>query len=607
MTAHAPEAPGPEAVEPTRDQMNIVIVGHVDHGKSTLVGRLLADTESIDPAKIAQIRALCERQGKRFEYAFLLDALEAERDQGITIDAARCFFRSALRDYILIDAPGHIEFLKNMISGAARAEAAVLLIDAAEGVRENSRRHGYMLGLLGIRQVVVAVNKLDMVGYDQAVFDRIVAEYRAFLARIDLEPSAFVPISALEGDNLVTPSENTPWYEGPSVLAAVDAFAKAPAPESKPLRMPVQDVYRFNREGDTRRIIAGRVTAGRLAVGDAVVFEPSGKRTRIASIEGFAMPEQRTVSAGRSTGITMTEQIYVARGDVMAHVEHAPRVSNRIRANLFWLGRQPLRRGRTYKLKMATFSGLCEVEKLIEVMDASALSDAGHPDRVERHEVAEVVLRLRRPMACDLSHEFAETSRFVLVDGYDVAGGGIVRAVLEAGAEDDAVRWTTEVGAINRPLREAKHGHRALLLVLHDDLDHNGRSLAAALEESLWTGGKSVYRLDLTKGDLQKAGPGRLAPRSITLGLMAGLLNAGQIVIATVPWSDDHTHDEVLSLPGLDVVPQCQVRFRRGSADTGPVAGESLENDRDWALDPSLEPRALHDVVKRRLERLLGR
>lgn len=596
-----------EAPEASREQMNIVIVGHVDHGKSTLVGRLLADTESIDPAKIAQIRDLCERQGKHFEYAFLLDALEAERDQGITIDAARCFFRSDLRDYILIDAPGHIEFLKNMISGAARAEAAVLLIDAAEGVRENSRRHGYMLGLLGIRQVVVAVNKLDRVGYDRAVFERIEREYREFLSRIELEPSAFVPISALAGDNLVAPSPNTPWYTGPSVLAAVDAFAKAPAPADKPLRMPVQDVYRFNRAGDTRRIIAGRLTAGRLSVGDEVVFEPSGKRTRIASIEGFSEPARQSVEAGRSTGITMTEQIYVARGDVMAHASRPPRVSNRIRANLFWLGRQPLRRGRTYKLKMATFSGLCEVERLIEVIDASALADTTTPDRVERHEVAEVVLRLRRPMACDLSHEFAETSRFVLVDGYDVAGGGIVRDVLPAGAEDDAVRWTTEVGTINRPLREAKHGHRALLLVVHDDLDQTGRGLAAALEESLWSSGRAVFRLDLTPGDFQKAGPGELVPGSITLGLVAGLLNAGQVVIATVPWSDDHTHDEALRLPGLDVVPQCQVRFRSGGdEDNGPVAGESLEDDRDWALDPGLEPRALHDVVKRRLERLLA-
>lgn len=595
------------APEAAREQMNIVIVGHVDHGKSTLVGRLLADTESIDPAKIAQVRELCARQGKHFEYAFLLDALEAERDQGITIDAARCFFRSAKRDYILIDAPGHIEFLKNMISGAARAEAAVLLIDAAEGVQENSRRHGYMLGLLGIRQVVVAVNKLDRVGYDQAVFDRIEAEYRAFLARIDLTPAAFVPVSALQGDNLIGASENTPWYRGRSVLGAIDAFEKAPPLADRPLRMPVQDVYRFNRAGDTRRIIAGRVTAGRLRVGDEVVFLPSGKSTRIASIEAFAADPPSGAVAGESIGVTMAEQIYVARGDVMAHPADAPRVSNRLRANVFWLGRRPLRRGRTYKLKMATFSGLCEVERFIEVMDASALADAGHPDRVERHEVAEVVLRLRRPMATDLSHEFADTGRFVLVDGYDVAGGGIVRDVLEAGADGDTMRWTTEVGAINRPLREAKHGHRAALLVVHDDLDHNGKALAAAIEESLWSSGRAVFRLDLGAGDVQKVGPGELSPRSITLGLVAGLLNAGQIVVATVPWSDDHTHDEVLSLPGMDAVPQCQVRFRPEANDAAPVAGEALDDDRDWALDPALEPRALHDVVKRRLERLIGR
>ncbi|MCA9539458.1 MAG: 50S ribosome-binding GTPase, partial [Myxococcales bacterium] len=553
-----------------REQMNIVIVGHVDHGKSTLVGRLLADTESIDPAKIAQVRELCARQGKHFEYAFLLDALEAERDQGITIDAARCFFRSAARDYIIIDAPGHIEFLKNMISGAARAEAAVLLIDAHEGVRENSRRHGYMLGLLGIRQIIVAVNKLDRVRYQREVFEAIRAEYAAFLSQIGITPSAWVPISALAGDNIISASANTPWYDGPSVLGAVDAFRKAPALVEQPLRMPVQDVYRFNRQGDTRRIIAGRIASGRFEVGDQVVFLPSGKRTRIASIEAFSSPTQTEAEAGQSIGLTMAEQIYVARGDVMAHPEHPPRVSNRVRASLFWLGRQPLRRGRTYKLKMATFSGLCEVERIVEVIDASALKQSGHPDRVERHEVAELILRLRRPLACDLAHELEETSRFVLVDGYDLAGGGIVRDVLEP-ESDEAVRWTSEVGAINRPLREAKHGHRAALLVVHDDLDQTGAQLAAALEESLWSSGREVFRLNLSASDLLKAGPGELQPRSITLGLIAGLLNAGQMVLATVPWSDDLTHDEVLSLPGLDAVPQCQVRFRRSTdADDAP-------------------------------------
>lgn len=581
-----------------REQMNVVIVGHVDHGKSTLVGRLLADTGAIDPAKIEKVRLLCEQQGKRFEYAFLLDALEAEQAQGITIDAARCFFAGETRDYIIIDAPGHIEFLKNMISGAARAEAAVLLIDAHEGVQENSRRHGYMLSLLGIKQVVVAINKMDMVDYDQAVYDRICAEYREFLTKIEVEPAAFIPVSALEGDLIVGQSPREAWYDGPSILQAMDAFTKAPAPEHRALRLPVQDVYKFNREGDTRRIVAGRITAGTVRVGDEVLFVPSNKRTRVASIEGFSMEAPQSAHAGQSTGIMMAEQVYVARGDIMCHPNDAPQVSNRLRANLFWLGRRPLEQGQTYKLKMATYSGLCQVEEIVEVIDASALADAGHHDRVERHEVAEVVLTLRREMACDLSHELEDTSRFVLVDGYDMAGGGIVRAVLPPRTEDPATRWTGEVGSINRPLRETKHGHRALLLVMHDDLDRNGTSLAAALEESLWSSGHAVYRVNLAPDDLLQPGPGELNLRSISYGVFAALLNAGQIVIATVPWVDDYTHHEVLQLPGLGAIPSFQVRFRAGhdghaTAAKSPVA--------EWILDPSEEPRKLHDAVKGQL------
>src|ERR1700733_3575559 len=198
-------APAAKAVAADRDQMNVVIVGHVDHGKSTVVGRLLADTDALPQGKLDAVRRECERTGKPFEYAFLLDALEDEQDQGITIDTARCFFKSKTRDYIIIDAPGHIEFLKNMISGAARAEAAVLVIDAKEGVRENSRRHGYILSMLGIRQVVVLVNKMDLVDRSQSHFEKIEKEYRDFLASISaVTPKQFIPVCAVSGENLAS-------------------------------------------------------------------------------------------------------------------------------------------------------------------------------------------------------------------------------------------------------------------------------------------------------------------------------------------------------------------------------------------------------------------
>src|SRR6476659_11516358 len=228
-----------------RIRMNIVVVGHVDHGKSTVVGRLLADTSSLPQGKLEAVRKECLRTGKPFEYAFLLDALSDEQDQGITIDTARCFFKSATRDYIIIDAPGHIEFLKNMISGAARAEAAVLVIDAKEGVRENSRRHGYILSMLGIRQVVVCVNKMDLVGYRQDHFDAIEKEYRAFLEGIGAaSPRQFVPVAAMAGVNLAQNSKETPWYKGPSLMAVLDGLQKAPQRTDQSLRMPVQAVYK---------------------------------------------------------------------------------------------------------------------------------------------------------------------------------------------------------------------------------------------------------------------------------------------------------------------------------------------------------------------------
>ena len=239
------------------EHLNIVIVGHVDHGKSTLLGRLYADTGSLPDGKLDKVQAICRQQGKEFEYAFLFDAFLEEQEQGITIDTARTFFIWRGRQYIIIDAPGHKEFLKNMISGAARAEAALLLIDALEGVKEQSKKHGYLLSLLGVRQFAVVVNKMDLVGYRQDVFDGIEKEYREFLGQFKAVPAQFVPVSAKLGDNIVNRSETMPWYAGPTVLDTLSMFRKEAARSEQPLRLPVQDVYKF----DARRIVAGRVAA----------------------------------------------------------------------------------------------------------------------------------------------------------------------------------------------------------------------------------------------------------------------------------------------------------------------------------------------------------
>ena len=300
ITSPATDKPeGPDGRQLSRQQMQMVIVGHVDHGKSTIVGRLLADTGSLPDGKLEQVKATCERNSKPFEYAFLIDALKDEQAQGITIDSARVFFSTALRDYIIIDAPGHIEFLKNMVTGASRAEVAFLVIDADEGIQDNSRRHGYLLSMLGVGQLAVLVNKMDLVDYDRTVFRRIVRKYKRFLRSIDIDGDAvqFIPVSGMAGDNVVNRSEPMNWYEGPTVVEQLDVFVKEANREQLPFRMPVQGVYKFTRYGDSRRIIAGTIDTGRVAVGDEIVFYPSGKRSIVRSFERFNAPETTDMSA----------------------------------------------------------------------------------------------------------------------------------------------------------------------------------------------------------------------------------------------------------------------------------------------------------------------
>src|SRR6202050_4562938 len=220
------------------EQLKIVIVGHVDHGKSTLVGRLFHDTGSLPEGKLEQLRAVAERRGVPFEWANLMDALQSERDQNITIDTSQIWFQTKKRQYVIIDAPGHKEFLKNMITGAAHAEAALLLIDASEGVQEQSRRHGFMLNLLGIRQIAVLVNKMDLQNYAEARFHQIEAEFRAFLKTVGVEPACFIPMAAKHGDNIASRSAKMPWWKGPTVLESLDEFRLADPPTLQPLRFP---------------------------------------------------------------------------------------------------------------------------------------------------------------------------------------------------------------------------------------------------------------------------------------------------------------------------------------------------------------------------------
>ena len=495
--AHANMAPGRTAAP--REQLKIVIVGHVDHGKSTFVGRLFHDTGSLPEGKLEQLQSIAERRGVPFEWANLMDALQSERDQNITIDTAQIWFQTLKRQYVIIDAPGHKEFLKNMITGAANAEAALLLIDAHEGVQENSRRHGYLLNLLGIRQIVVLVNKMDLEGYSQERFQQVETEYRAWLKTIGVETQAFIPIAAKHGDNIASRSSNMSWWQGGTVREALDAFKMSEAPEGQPLRFPIQDVYRF----DDRRILAGRVEAGSIKVGDCLVFSPSNKTSTVKTIERWNAPASDSASAGESIGITLTEQIFVERGVIAAPESLPPFELTRFKARLFWLGRQPLRKGRSYKLKLATQEADCSIESIQKVIDASTLATverAGEELQVMRHEVAELTILTKKPVAFDAHSDIASTGRFVLVDGFDVSGGGIIaaddypRRTHDGNTKSENIYWSR--GKVTARQRELRNGHRGCVLWL-TGLSSAGKStIATELERELFNQGRHAYVLD---------------------------------------------------------------------------------------------------------------
>lgn len=486
-----------------RQHLHLVIGGHVDHGKSTVIGRLLADTGSLPQGKLDAVRERCARTARPFEYAFLLDALKDEQAQGITIDAARVFFKTVTRDYIILDAPGHIEFLRNMVTGAAHAEAALLVIDAAEGIQENSRRHGYMMSMLGIRQLTVVVNKMDLVGYRREVFDGIVAEYGAFLAEIGVRPTAFVPAAAREGENIASASPHLSWYHGPTVLGCLEAFEPEQPPVDKPFRLAVQDVYKFTQQGDDRRIIAGTIESGSIQTGDEVAFYPSGKKSRVKSLEAFNAPLMTRASAGQAAGFTLVEQIYVARGE-MAVLANQPRphVTTRLRVSLFWLGARPLVQRKDYLLKLGTARVQARVEAVHRVINASSLAATDVCDRVELHEVAECTLKLQRAIAFDDPALVPTTSRFVLVDDFEIRGGGIVREALE-----DQQTWMRdkvllrnfkwEAGLIPRERRAERYGQRPILLLLTGPRAVDRKRLAKELEVRLFDAGRVVYFLGM--------------------------------------------------------------------------------------------------------------
>jgi len=531
--------------------LQLVIVGHVDHGKSTFVGRLLYETGALPESKVQQIRAASEGRGQRMEWAFLLDAFQAERDQGITIDVSRIPFKTDKRQYVIIDAPGHKEFLKNMVTGAADAEAAFLMIDAKEGLQEQSRRHAYLLSLMGTQQVSVLVTKMDLIGFDQQKFAQIEREIRAYLKELGFAPKAVVPIAAQGDDaaNIVRRAQSMLWYTGPTVIELLDQLQHRPRDEQLPFRMPVQDVYRL----DSRRIIAGQISTGRVAVGDTVIFSPSGKAAKVASIEAWKTEGSYNAdisSAGQGTGFTLDQQIFVERGEIASHIDDAPILTNVFRGSIFWLNDKPLKVGDTLKMKLATAEHMVTVQSVDEVIDTENLGGTGRAD-VLRSEVAKVTLRSRGMMALDEAERMPLTGRFVLVDDFRIVGGGTISMEGYPNQRDlvtvRATNITASVTQVDSDARWKRNGHKGAVLWM-TGLSGAGKStIAREAEKVLFLKGYNVYVLD---GDNVRGGlnanlgfsPEDRAENIRRVGEVAALFaDAGMICLASFisPYASD--------------------------------------------------------------------
>ncbi len=405
-----------------KETVKIVIIGHVDHGKSTLIGRLLLDTKSLPRERMAEIRKISRELGKDAELAFLTDQLKEEREQSITIDTTQIFFQTRKKNYCIIDTPGHVEFLKNMLSGASLARAAVLIVDVKEGVMEQTRRHSYLIKMLGLDKAIVVFNKMDLVGYQEERFEEVKTGVLGLLESLRIEAGLLIPISAREGINVSRGSSKLTWYKGPSLLVGLDSLRLDARTMQGPLRLPIQDVYEIGSE----RIIVGRVASGTVKRGQDIILLPSMRVARINAIKASG-GDRREAGAGESIGLTLDESLSVERGEVIAHEENMPGPAKRFRGNIFWMSHEPLQIGRPMTLRCATQSVRCVAERIEKRIDSSTLEVLEEDARELRlNEAGEVMFKTDEPIVVERFDLVEELGRFVIEREYDVEGAGIV-------------------------------------------------------------------------------------------------------------------------------------------------------------------------------------
>jgi small GTP-binding protein len=440
----------------TTKPVKLVIVGHVDHGKSTLIGRLLYDSDSLPQGLMEEIEQSLIQLGKPVEFAYIMDHLEEERVEEKTIDTAQSFFKTDKRTYVIIDTPGHKEFIKNMLTGASQADAAILIVSALEGIEEQTSRHAYILSMLGLKQVILAINKMDLVSYNQTRFQELRDEALLLLDSMKIRPQYTIPISAKLGDNIGSLSPHMAWYQGPFILEALDYFNIRESISDKPFRFPIQDIYQLspavgsltaaagNQASITnqqKKILVGRVASGRVRAGDEVIILPPKIKTKIRSIEVFQDKRghgeeevKLEAEAGESIGLILEDDIDIKRGQVIcAYCPSSPApeplLATRINTNIFWISPKPLNLNQQPRLtiRCATAEEVCSIEKIETRLDSSSLEIIEEDGRVlEETEVGKVIISIDKPMVFEDFNEIEELGRFVLVKDGEICAGGII-------------------------------------------------------------------------------------------------------------------------------------------------------------------------------------
>ena len=471
--------------------LRFITCGSVDDGKSTLIGRLLYDSKLIFEDQLAALEADSKKvgtQGGELDFALLVDGLAAEREQGITIDVAYRFFSTDRRKFIVADTPGHEQYTRNMATGASTADVAVILIDARRGVQTQTRRHSYIVSLLGIRHVVLAINKMDLVEFSQGVYDAILAEYRPFAQQIGLEQIVAIPLSALRGDNVTEPSARMAWYTGPTLMQHLETVEIEDRSQQRPMRLPVQWV---NRPHQDFRGFAGTLAGGSVRRGDAIRVLPSGRTSRVARIVTFDGELERAV-AGQAVTLVLEDEVDVSRGDVLTAADQPATIADQLQATLIWMHEEAMLPGRPYLLKTGTRTVTASVTELRHKVNVNTLEHVA-AKQLELNEIGLCNLALDRAVAFDPYAENRDTGGFILIDrlSNDTVGAGLIHYALRRA---DNIHW--QALDVNRAARAHQKGQKACVLWF-TGLSGAGKSTIANLvEKRLHASGKHTYLLD---------------------------------------------------------------------------------------------------------------